>query len=164
MVIIFQKENGNTFTLFIIFIVKSLQKEQNSTNLLLWPPICRNKSASTSKWFNSLDTNSNLRSCFLHFLGLPMNKVWEAKPQNISLLKNVVESFFSLWSQILQSLHSKYFFPNWTIDGAHLWFDKNWLGRHKRRLLRTHRTSYIKTHCCFCSSFYLKNYLNFDTF
>ena len=31
-VIIFQKENGNTFTLFI---VKSLQKEQNSTNLLL---------------------------------------------------------------------------------------------------------------------------------
>ena len=34
-VIIFQKENGNTFPLFIIFIVKSLQKEQNSTNLLL---------------------------------------------------------------------------------------------------------------------------------
>ena len=33
--IIFQKENGNTFTLLIIFIVKSLQKEQNSTNLLL---------------------------------------------------------------------------------------------------------------------------------
>ena len=57
-VIIFQKENGNTFTLFIIFIVKSLQKEQNSTNLLLWPPICRNKSAITQKWFNSLDTNS----------------------------------------------------------------------------------------------------------
>ena len=38
-VIIFQKENGNTFTLLIIFIVKSLQKEPNSTNLLLWPPI-----------------------------------------------------------------------------------------------------------------------------
>ena len=34
-IIIFQKENGNAFTLFIIFIVKSLQKEQNSTNLLL---------------------------------------------------------------------------------------------------------------------------------
>ena len=34
-VIIFQKENGNAFTLLIIFIVKSLQKEQNSTNLLL---------------------------------------------------------------------------------------------------------------------------------
>ena len=34
-VIIFQKENGNTFTLLIIFIVKSLQKEENSTNLLL---------------------------------------------------------------------------------------------------------------------------------
>ena len=35
IVIIFQKENGNTFTLFIIFVVKSLQKEQNSINLLL---------------------------------------------------------------------------------------------------------------------------------
>ena len=35
LVIIFQKENGNNITLFIIFIVKSLQKEQNSTNLLL---------------------------------------------------------------------------------------------------------------------------------
>ena len=34
IVIIFQKENGNTFTLLIIFIGKSLQKEQNSTNLL----------------------------------------------------------------------------------------------------------------------------------
>ena len=34
-VIIFQKENGNNFTLLIIFIVKSLQKEQISTNLLL---------------------------------------------------------------------------------------------------------------------------------
>ena len=60
-VIIFQKENGNTFTLLIIFIVKSLQKEQNSTNLLLWPPICRNKPAITPKWFNSLDTNSSWR-------------------------------------------------------------------------------------------------------
>ena len=61
-VIIFQKENGNTFTLFIIFVVKSLQKEQNSTNLLLWPPICRNKSAITPKWFNSLDTNSSFEA------------------------------------------------------------------------------------------------------
>ena len=34
-IIIFQKEKGNIFTLLIIFIVKSLQKEQNSTNLLL---------------------------------------------------------------------------------------------------------------------------------
>ena len=34
-IIIFLKEKGNTFTLLIIFIVKSLQKEQNSTNLLL---------------------------------------------------------------------------------------------------------------------------------
>ena len=34
-VIVFQKEKGNTFTLLIIFIMKILQKEQNSTNLLL---------------------------------------------------------------------------------------------------------------------------------
>ena len=33
-VTIFQKERRNTFTLLIIFIVKSLQKESNSTNLL----------------------------------------------------------------------------------------------------------------------------------
>ena len=32
-IIIFQKEKGNIFTLLIIFIVKSLQKEQKSTNL-----------------------------------------------------------------------------------------------------------------------------------
>ena len=36
-IIILKKEKGkgNTFTLLIIFIVKSLQKEQNNTNLLL---------------------------------------------------------------------------------------------------------------------------------
>ena len=34
-IIICHKEKGNTLTLLIIFIVKSLQKEQNSTNLLL---------------------------------------------------------------------------------------------------------------------------------
>ena len=33
--IIFQKEKGNTFTLLVIFIVKSLQKDQNGTILLL---------------------------------------------------------------------------------------------------------------------------------
>ena len=57
-VITFQKENGKTFTRLIVFIVKSLQKEQNSTNLLLWPLICWNKPAITPKWFNSLNTNS----------------------------------------------------------------------------------------------------------
>ena len=34
-VIIFHKEKGNTFTLLINFVVKSLRKEQSSTNLLL---------------------------------------------------------------------------------------------------------------------------------
>jgi len=75
-VIIFQKENGNTFTFFIIFIVKSLQKVQNSTNLLLWPSICRNKPAITPKWLNSFFYNffkagqKNFRNkipcCILH--------------------------------------------------------------------------------------------------
>ena len=75
--IIFQKENGNTFTLFIIFIVKSLQKEQNSTNLLLWPPICRNKPAITPKWFNSLDTNSIFSN------RTPSNYFWHFKVSTI---------------------------------------------------------------------------------
>ena len=35
IIIIFQKEKRSTITLLIIFIVKNLQKEQNSTNLLL---------------------------------------------------------------------------------------------------------------------------------
>ena len=30
--IIFQKENGNTFTLLIIILLKSIQKKANSTN------------------------------------------------------------------------------------------------------------------------------------
>ena len=34
-----------------------LQKEQNSTNLLLWPPIFRNKRAITPRWINSYETN-----------------------------------------------------------------------------------------------------------
>ena len=55
----FWKRKWKYFYTFIIFLVKSLQKEQNSINLLLWPPICRNKPAITQKWFNSLDTNSN---------------------------------------------------------------------------------------------------------
>ena len=57
-IIIFQKEKENSFTLLI------LKKEKNSTNLLLWPPICWNKSAITPKWFNSLDTNSKESPAF----------------------------------------------------------------------------------------------------
>ena len=37
-IINFQKENTNTFTLLIILIVKCLQIELHSTNLLIWPP------------------------------------------------------------------------------------------------------------------------------
>jgi hypothetical protein len=41
-----------------------------------------------------------------------MNKVWEAKPQNIFLLKNVVESFF-------QSLE-----PDFTVTTLKIYFSK----------------------------------------
>ena len=37
-VIIFQKENGNTFTLLFIFIVKSLQKEQSKAQIYYYDP------------------------------------------------------------------------------------------------------------------------------
>ena len=49
--------------------MKSLQKKQNSTNLLLWPPICRNKPAITPKWFNFLETNSNSISRRIQIFG-----------------------------------------------------------------------------------------------
>ena len=59
IVIIFQKGNENAFTLLIIFIVKSLQKEIKA-QITQYDP-CRNKPAITPKWFNSLYTNSNAR-------------------------------------------------------------------------------------------------------
>ena len=51
----FQKEKANTFTLLTILIVKSLQIELHSTNLLLMtgPPICWNKNVITPKCNNS---------------------------------------------------------------------------------------------------------------
>ena len=36
-----------------------------------------------------------------------MNKVWEAKTQNIYLLKNVGQSFFSLWSTVGKTVTKK---------------------------------------------------------
>ena len=63
--------------------MKILQKEQNSTNLLLWPPICRNKPAITPKWFNSLDTNSTqytfipiLSECVTKVSQQPLKSQW----------------------------------------------------------------------------------------
>ena len=90
-VIIFQEENGNTFTFLIIFIVKYLQKEQNSTNLLLWPPICLYKSAITPKWFNSLDTNST-------YLGHKMKVEFLEK---LDYRKSALEIFWPLVSRFL---------------------------------------------------------------
>ena len=61
--------------------------KQNSTNLLLWPPICRNKSAITPKWFN-LDTNSSLISSMYYLVKV-------SKCQNIYLAFFHVASLFS---------------------------------------------------------------------
>ena len=64
--IIFQKQKGNSFTLLIIFIVKSLQKEQNST----WPQsvginLLSSQSDSTSRFSEGLE---NIRFTTLFFL------------------------------------------------------------------------------------------------
>ena len=45
LVIVKKKIQTHTLTLLIILIVKILQIELHSTNLLLRPPICRNKRA-----------------------------------------------------------------------------------------------------------------------
>ena len=60
---IFQKEMGNTFTqkysllyfcfyTFNHFYSEKSSKEQNSTKLLRWTPICRNKPEITQMWIN----------------------------------------------------------------------------------------------------------------
>ena len=124
----FQKGSGNTFTLLIIFIVKSLQKEHNSTNLLLWPPICRNKPAITPKWFNSLDTNSSLYSiqvsllwfwtqCLLYWATCV---VWHEK-------QSIVEQnhFLLLHTMYSNKLHSGYIFQGeaWSLAHGPPWVD-----------------------------------------
>ena len=42
-----------------------------------------------------------------------MNKVWEAKTQNIYLLKNVAQNFFSLWSTVGKTVTKK---TSWILD------------------------------------------------
>ena len=49
------------YTFNHIYSEKS-SKRANSTNHPAWIPICQNKPAITPKWFNSLDTNSNLET------------------------------------------------------------------------------------------------------
>ena len=114
IVITFQQGNGNTFTLLFIFIVKSLQKEQNSTNLLLWPPICMNKPAITPKWFNSLDTNSRADSTYPHIswylkilsLCLPIIQICHF--QNIHLVKTWLPQLEKQMEKLSENAHDKY--------------------------------------------------------
>ena len=132
IVIIFQKENGNTFTLLIIFIVKSLQNEQNSTNLLMWPPICWNKSAITPKRFNSLDTNSSL----LSYIVLPVF-IFCTEFQEFCWYRDWLFFYFYIFSpteQIISIAHAtlqdgfkKPFEALWRFISFLL---KNWISEH----------------------------------
>ena len=99
-IIIFQKEKGNTFTLLITFIVKSLQKEQNSTNLqlVLWTPICRNKRAITPKWINSLDTNFSISTNFC------VNFTWFCLALNSSRKRKCKSMSVSIWGKIRSTM------------------------------------------------------------
>ena len=78
--------------------MKSLQKEQNSTNLLLCPPICRN-SWITPKWFNSLDTNSirnsNLEQFELHSRDFSRKTDWTFLKTNLlSWVISIIPSYY----------------------------------------------------------------------
>ena len=70
-IVVFQKEKGNAFTLLTIFIVKSLQKEQSSSNLLLWPQSAginlQSPQSYSTPWTLTLEHN--------HWLELP-NQNW----------------------------------------------------------------------------------------
>ena len=89
---IFQKEKGNDSTLLIIFI------EQNSTNLLLWPPICRNERES----LQSATTPRRLTLCQPPWLCFPNQKCpWSF----FNLLQNQ-KSIFSSCSAIINSYSS----------------------------------------------------------
>ena len=57
----FSKRISKYFYTFKYFFSKKSSNRAFGTNSLLWPPIYQNKSAITSKWFNSLDTNSSRR-------------------------------------------------------------------------------------------------------
>jgi hypothetical protein len=109
--------------------VKSLQKEQNSTNLLLWPPICRNKSAITPKWFNSMDTNSTLFKYFITNLTFILSQILHLKSSlqeqfwydfsihiffQIYLKKVLIMNNFYMLSQFIFSL--QYFTTNLTFE------------------------------------------------
>ena len=96
IIVIFQK---CTFTLLIIFIVKSLQKEQKSTNLLLWPLICRNKPAIIPKWFNSLDTNSNILTWIDRII------CWIFSSRNSSIYPTTPEKKLVWMTQMINPLH-----------------------------------------------------------
>ena len=110
---------------FYTFIVKSLQKEQNSTNLLLWPPICRNKSAITPKWFNSLDTNSS------YPLFNSSNKIrWYVK---VWSPQGAAPSFFT---RVLEEMNKRCWLSEVEIKTADIYFF------HKQRYCAIHLFTY----------------------
>ena len=94
--------------------MKSLQKEQNSTNLLIWPPICRNKRAITPKWFNSEETNFSI--------GDKKVLVWIPHYNGNSWV--YVDSFCDISAKVRDSQTKLYYLAN-EANEAHiivLWF------------------------------------------
>ena len=76
-VIIFQKANGKVF------------KKSKIAQIYYYDPICRNKSAITPKWFNSLDSNSNSCNIFLRQQSKDPNIVATVKPSVYLKKKNL---------------------------------------------------------------------------
>ena len=103
---LFQKENGNTFTLLIIVLDKSLQKEQIAQITQYDRPlICRNKPAINPKWFNSLDTNSIRKpnghyrvalSVLFNYFPKRVHFVWSHSQEDKSCSSNSKKRIFCL--------------------------------------------------------------------
>ena len=106
--------------------MKSLQKEQNSTNLLLWPPICRNKSAITPKRFNSLDTNStrssevangrNSKEMLIFQMGLWYYSFGISKPSKWQVFQILIIN----WQKFDGSCITPSYFPS-LMQNGHFW-------------------------------------------
>ena len=82
--IFFLKNNDNRSGYYKIITFNHIPSEKsskraNSTNHPIWTPICRNKSAITPKWFNSLETNSS---------GMSNNLVRQSRPLLLIIMQS----------------------------------------------------------------------------
>ena len=98
----FSKGKGKYFYTFNHFY---FQKEQNSTNLLLWPQIWQNKPAITPKSFNSLDTNSTQGA---KRWGFAINIA-----KKTPILRSLLRNNRRIQMQLLKNCWSKKLRPKW---------------------------------------------------